>query len=206
MSRVQSGTSLPKQFRALCIAALLVVALLGTAGFQFFSGHPQTSRQIRVRTPRKAVERLTGQKYHPDRVFVRYRPGTTPDAIRALHQQVNAAVLREFPLVKGLQLVRIAEGSSVAAMLDYYRRNPAVIYAEPDYIVHAVGVPNDPQFPSQWSLQNTGQSGGTPGADIHAVQAWSLATGNPNVVVGVIDTGIDYNHEDLSANVWNSSA
>ena len=162
MSPLRSGTGLRKQFRALSIATLLAVALLGTAGFQLFSDHPQTSRQIRVRTPQKATERVIGQKYHPDRVLVRYKPGTNPDAIRAIHQQVNATVLREFSLVKGLQLVRIAEGSSVPVMLDYYRRNSAVIYAEPDYIVHAVGAPNDPRFPSQWSLQNTGQSGAAP--------------------------------------------
>lgn len=202
----RSGTSLLQQFRALCIAALLAAAVFGTAGFQFFSAHPQASRQLRLRPSQNTVQRVSGAKYLSNRVLVRYKPGTAPDAIRALHQGANATVLREFAFVEGLQVVRIAEGSSVSAMVDYYRRNPAVMYAEPDYVVKAVGAPNDPQYPSQWSLQNTGQSGGKAGADIHAVQAWGLATGSPNLVVGVIDTGIDYNHEDLAANVWSSSA
>jgi hypothetical protein len=64
-------------------------------------------------------------------VLVRYKPGTSPDAIRALHQAASATVLQEFAFVEGLQVVRIAAGSYVPAMVDYYRRNPAVKYAEP---------------------------------------------------------------------------
>jgi subtilisin family serine protease len=86
--------------------------------------------------------------------------------------------------------------------LRFYRINPNGLYVEPDYIVHAFTAPNDPKFSQQWSLQNTGQSGGTSGADIKAVQAWALSTGSSNVVVGVIDTGIDFNHQDLAANVF----
>jgi subtilisin family serine protease len=63
-------------------------------------------------------------------------------------------------------------------------------------------VPNDPQFGSQYYLQNTGQTGGTAGADIHAPAAWSVTTGSRAVPVAVVDTGIDYNHPDLYANIW----
>src|ERR1700687_2521862 len=62
--------------------------------------------------------------------------------------------------------------------------------------------PNDPSFASQWDLNNTGQNGGTAGADIHATQAWSVATGSAKTIVAVIDTGVDYNHPDLYQNIW----
>jgi hypothetical protein len=67
------------------------------------------------------------------------------------------------------------------------------------------GIPNDPDFGLQWALNNTGQSGGTPDADIDAVEAWDLASGGPTslgdeVVVAVIDGGCDLNHEDI--NYW----
>ena len=162
--------------------------------------------QIRVRTNNSTVERLAGPKYHASRLLVRYKRGTSSERMEAIHNAIGAKLLREFSLVNGLQLVQLPEGISVTQALARYRRDSAVLYAEPDYIVHTVGVPDDPDFTSQWSLQNTGQNGGTPGADIHAVQAWSLTTGSPNVVVGVIDTGVDYNHQDLAANIWSAPA
>jgi subtilisin family serine protease len=70
----------------------------------------------------------------------------------------------------------------------------------------ATVTPNDPSFSSQWDLSNTGQFGGTPGADIHATQAWSVTTGSAATVVAVIDTGVDYDHPDLYQNIWINQA
>jgi len=61
--------------------------------------------------------------------------------------------------------------------------------------------PNDPYFPQQWHLHNTGQSGGTPGADIRAPEAWKITTGDPNIIIAVIDTGVDTKHADLIDNL-----
>ena len=63
-------------------------------------------------------------------------------------------------------------------------------------------MPNDAQFSQQWALDNTGQNGGTPGDDIDATQAWNITTGSRNVVVAVIDSGVDYTDPDLAANIW----
>lgn len=63
-------------------------------------------------------------------------------------------------------------------------------------------VSNDPQYPNQWHFNNTGQQGGTPGADINLQNAWDFETGNSDVIVAIIDGGIDFTHNDLAANMW----
>jgi len=73
-----------------------------------------------------------------------------------------------------------------------------VEYAEPDYIQRICAIPNDPQFPNQWGLNNPQDT------DIDAPEAWDISKGSKNVVVAVIDTGVDYNHEDLAANMWHN--
>lgn len=60
--------------------------------------------------------------------------------------------------------------------------------------------PSDEYFPMQWHLYNTGQSGGTPGADIRAPEAWEITTGDPNIVIAVVGTGVDTHHPDLIGN------
>lgn len=63
-------------------------------------------------------------------------------------------------------------------------------------------LPGDPLLPDQWALDNTGQYSGVPGTDIRAAEAWGITTGSREVVVAVIDSGVDINHPDLSSNIW----
>ncbi|MEZ4618142.1 MAG: S8 family serine peptidase [Caldilineaceae bacterium] len=64
---------------------------------------------------------------------------------------------------------------------------------------------DDPDFDKLWGLRNVGQTGGTNGADVSAMEAWDISTGSKDVIVAIIDTGIDYNHPDLAANIWVNS-
>ena len=68
--------------------------------------------------------------------------------------------------------------------------------AYPDYRVSMSATPNDLLYPSLWGLNDTSDN------DINAPEAWDIQTGSADVVIGILDTGIDYNHSDLAANVW----
>jgi len=96
------------------------------------------------------------------------------------------------------------------ALVDLLSRLPGVMYAQPNYVVRTQLTPNDTRFGEMWGLNNTGQvvggQTGIAGADISAVSAWDVSTGSSSTVVGVIDTGVDYNHPDLAANIWSAPA
>src|SRR5262249_52737682 len=91
------------------------------------------------------------------------------------------------------------------ALIPSLEQDPRVRYAEPNRVQTAARVPNDPNLGRDWGLINTGQTGGAPDADIDADEAWDVATGGGSVVVAVIDTGVDYTHPDLAANMWRNS-
>jgi hypothetical protein len=146
------------------------------------------------------------RKYVSNEVLVRFRPGVSFRAMEHSHSVLSAQVLRRWTLVPGLQLVRIPKGMSVKEAVRRYRQDANLLYAEPNYLLHVFQTPNDPDFSQMWNLHNTGQLGGVPSADIHATQAWNLTTGSMNVAVAVIDTGVDYNHPDLAANIWTAAA
>jgi len=101
-------------------------------------------------------------------------------------------------------VLRVPFGAE-SAIVQALRLQDAVRYAEPDWIGHADAIPNDPGFSTQWAFQNTGRGiQGVAGADEKAVPAWDVTTGSKAIVVGVTDTGIEYTHSDLAANVWSN--
>ncbi len=145
-------------------------------------------------------------RYKSDEILVKFRSAATARARTQVHAAVAANTVRRFGLVKNLELVRLPASVTVEAALRKYRRDPAVEYAEPNYVRKSFDSPNDPLFIQQWSLHNTGQSSGIAGVDIHALEAWALSTGSKQVVVAITDTGVDYTHEDLAANMWQNTA
>jgi subtilisin family serine protease len=149
------------------------------------------------------------QQHKDGEVLVKVRAGASQSEQAQIDVDADADFNERVGTVDGGVIHRIHSRSrSTDQLLRDLGRNRAVVYAEPNYIVHADTVPNDPQFPNLWGLRNTGQViggvAGTPGADIKAEPAWTVTTGNRTVVVGVVDTGIDYNHPDLAANVWSN--
>jgi len=87
------------------------------------------------------------------------------------------------------------------ALVKRYASLPNVEYAEPNMLIELAKTPNDPSFSSLWGMHNTGQSGGTADVDIDAPEAWNTRT-DSTIIVAVIDTGVDYTHPDLAANMW----
>jgi len=101
--------------------------------------------------------------------------------------------IERFPgsdIVDGLRLARAASGDTMKAIAALQARDD-VLYAEPNYLLRTEVTPNDPQFSQLYAMPLIG-----------APQAWDITTGNRNVVVAIIDEGMDINHEDLLANVW----
>lgn len=113
---------------------------------------------------------------------------------------------REFRSLPGLATMRLLPGRSAEEALERLRALPDVLYAEPDARVRLLTTPDDPLFPSQWGLLNTGQQGGTPGADVGATEAWDVTTGSLEVAVGVVDSGVAYDHPDLAPNIFTNAA
>jgi len=81
-------------------------------------------------------------------------------------------------------------------------QDPEIEFVEPNYIYQTTVLPNDPMLSSLWGLVNTGQNNGTPGVDVNVQNLWDFSNTERDVVVAVIDTGVDYNHEDLAATIW----
>jgi subtilisin family serine protease len=140
----------------------------------------------------------------PGEILVRFEPGVSAHEHADARERAGVSAKRDL-LLPRLQLVRTVADTPVSRALAALNRDPRVSYAEPNWLRRLQATPNDPLFPQQWNLDNTGQTvEGTPGADISAPAAWDSATGSRNVKVAVIDGGIDYFHPDLAANIWHN--
>ena len=156
-------------------------------------------------------------------VLVRFRPGVSEERIQEITAERNDRVEDEFESVEGLAAVDDLDDAQAEAVAAEYAALPEVEYAEPNFRIELddpkgveysrpfplpespVG-PNDPLFPQQWGLVNTGQSKGRAEADISALAAWDKTQGSRKVVVAVLDSGVDYTHRDLAGNMWHRPA
>jgi len=150
------------------------------------------------------VEGAERFRVHPEVISVRF---LAPVGDLAGFQAAAAGlVLPELQTVRsnrlGIHDLRVPEGADVLEVLAALRATGLVEFAEENTFGRWVSDPNDPGYGNQWSLKNTGQSGGTPDADIDADLAWDLEAGDPSVWVGILDSGTEISHSDLTNNVW----
>ena len=108
----------------------------------------------------------------------------------------------ENTILDNIYIFEVPKDSDISSIVDDFSSKTFVEYAEPNYFADLFLSPNDENFSKQWALNNVGQCGGTPDADIDAPEAWDIETGSPDIVIAIVDTGIDYNHPDLQDNIW----
>jgi subtilisin family serine protease len=160
-------------------------------------------------------------EYVSGEMIVKFKASATPQVRRAALARQGHAILADL-YEPGMALVRVDAGQTVEEAVAAYRSDPDVAYAQPNYVYEGARLPLDPLFGQVWGLNNTGQTitsqppgsplsydvdypgsnPGTPGDDLDVAAAWTTITDCSNVVVAVLDTGVNYTHEDLAANMW----
>jgi len=183
---------------------------------------PQSLRQLNQRyhvsSFRQLCPHFAKSREHIQSILRADPSALTKKDKRLVERLQRAPKGKRIPNLQGIYKLRYQNpfGEPLQVILDSYRSDPHVEYASPNYAYSIHLTPNDPHFGTQWSLHNTGQmysySGsyntppGTPDSDIDAPEAWDVETGGEEIVIAVIDTGVDYNHRDLSANIWVNQA
>jgi subtilisin family serine protease len=168
-------------------------------------------------------DKRSKKEFVDDEILVKFKPRAKADVISRIYSRLNVRASRNmlerfrgfdgkprmgFLKKRGLDrlhLLKIPKTADLHAVIRELKDDPNVEYAEPNFLVHVEVEPSDPYFSELWGLHNTGQTGGTADADIDAPEAWDTQTGSDDVLIAVIDSGVDYNHEDLAPNTWTNA-
>jgi subtilisin family serine protease len=206
----------------------VVVSMLVLAAALLLTAAPAASQRPAPPRPLAAAKTTP---YRQGVVLVGFRSGVSAARRSADERSAGAASARRLgPAVAAVGRGRVTTQEFLSpfvlhvpagqelATIERLRHDPAVAYAEPNYILSASATPNDPSFSVQWGDSNAGQeitsqeineqlgapAAGTPGADDRALSAWGVSTGSRSIVVAETDTGVDYTHPDLAANIWSN--
>jgi subtilisin family serine protease len=173
----------------LCVAFLVFIPLISAFA---------SSEQAKASRP-------GGPAYVPGELLVKYRPSMSAAVAGYYRAHWGVSNIRTFKST-GVRHVKLPKDMTVDEALEVFRADPDVVYAEPNYYVHATATPDDTFFNRLWGLHNEGQSvngvSGSDDADIDAPEAWEIITGSTEVIIAVVDSGIDYNHPDLVNHIW----
>ncbi len=207
---------------ALALALVMLAAFAGQLRrWQTHRSSPETQAVLRAEFPQYEKE-VPDSKREAEDIIVRFRSGITKEQIRAITAQHNDAIDDEVEAVGGLVEIHDFDGEESAEVVSEYSNLPEVEYAELNEQISlqdpgesadatdnllstlsdSANVPNDPMLSDQWALDNKGQRDGKLKADINALAAWEKTHGSNKVVVAVLDSGVDYTHQDLMNNMW----
>ena len=164
---------------------------------------PYTATTGGYRTNSMSVEELLSFEHQPKQLIVKFKPIVSAEMVNRVHSVIGSRTLKQFKL-SGASLIEVPDSVNLASALEHYRDYAKYVdYVEPNYMAKFdETVPNDPSFPQLWGMKNTGQTGGIPGVDINVTSLWDKGTGSDKVIVALVDSGVDYTHPDLAANMW----
>ena len=157
--------------------------------------------------------RMAGSRYTlvaTTQVVVNFHPAATVQTMDSVNAAFGVRYAFRTPFEPNHFLLQLVPGSRGDALqiAQAYNGLPIVEYAYPNFLTGSstAFVPNDPFVPDQWHLKNTGANGGTAGADIEAVDAWDLETGDAQTVIAIIEgNGFEVGHPDLAPNLWTNA-
>ncbi len=146
----------------------------------------------------------------PGEYVVRLKKNVNKFNTMQLSQSLKASVKSSIPAMNIVTVSRPVFETTDSAVRSL-AMNSMVEIVEPNYIYRASRMPNDPMLGQLWGFHNIGQVDsenrqGVVGVDVGIEKAWDVETGSKNMIVAVIDTGIDFNHPDLADNLWTNQA
>lgn len=143
------------------------------------------------------------REHVPGELIVKFKDGKSLKAAQIL-KSLGGTLKTQFRS-RGAMVVKFVDAKSSSTLFAKAKALSArsdVEYVEANTILHIDTLPNDTDFSKQYGMNNEGANGGVAGADIDAVKAWDISTGSKDVVVGIIDTGVNYSHPDIAPNYW----
>ncbi len=138
-----------------------------------------------------------------DEFIVKLKTGTTLEQLQNLAEERNCSIVKENQFVENQFLISVSKTSSLNSLqlANLFYETGLFEFSEPNFFRENIFNSNDPLFDFQWSLKNTGQNGGTSGADIKIEQAWTITQGSSEIHIAVVDQGVQLTHPDLAANL-----
>ena len=157
-----------------------------------------------VKSDGKWYQIYQGKRFEVSNVIsVKFKPAVQPNQITAFTAQMGAQVIRSNRL--GIYDIKISAGSNPLEAVKAYQGSGLVEFAETNTYGEYTITPNDALFNNQWGLHNYGQTGGTSDADMDGPEAWDVETGSNSVVIAVLDSGTEIDHQDLAFNMWKNT-
>jgi subtilisin family serine protease len=196
---------------ALAIVLILVAAFAGQLNKWRRQWKPHimpAAEKKRVQSTAEDIALAETRGFGRPEVLVKFKSGVSQERIDEITSEMHDRVEDRIENAPGWESIDDLDNANADATVAKYKAYPEVEDVEENYEVNIFDapiipvLPRDPQFGDQWALANSGQRGGKKGADISATLAWATSTGNREVVVAVLDSGVDYTHEDLAPNMW----